>query len=58
MITWLTGGFVASELNQGFIAPELTMPTFTLGALLAVALPLAVLVLGAENAQATGVLMV
>lgn len=57
LITWLTGGFVASELNQGFIAPELTMPSFTLGALLAVALPLAVLVLGAENAQATGVLM-
>lgn len=57
LITWLTGGFVASELNHGFIAPELTAPSFTLGALLAVALPLAVLVLGAENAQATGVLM-
>lgn len=57
LITWLTGGFVAPELNQGFIAPELTAPSFTLGALLAVALPLAVLVLGAENAQATGVLM-
>ena len=38
------------------MAPEFTAPVFTLDAFLAIAVPLAVLVIGAENAQAIGVL--
>ncbi|MEU6700001.1 benzoate/H(+) symporter BenE family transporter [Pseudonocardia sp. NPDC046786] len=42
---------------EGWTLPVLVVPTFDVGALLAVALPLAVLVIAAENAQAYGVLL-
>jgi benzoate membrane transport protein len=54
----ITGQFNFSNINsQGWILPAMSMPTFDLGAILSVAVPLAILVIGAENAQATGVLM-
>ena len=53
----LTGTFGASEAGISFVAPEFTAPSFTLDAFLAIAVPLAILVVGAENAQATGVLI-
>lgn len=40
-----------------FVGPSLIMPTFSFDALFSVAIPLAVLVVGAENAQAMGVLI-
>lgn len=52
-----TGAFGSAGVDLAFSAPELIAPAFNINAILAVGLPLAVLVIGAENAQATGVLM-
>ncbi len=52
----LTGNFGGGDAPIAFVAPEFTAPVFTLDAFLAIAVPLAVLVIGAENAQAIGVL--
>lgn len=52
----LTGSFQGGEAAISFVAPEFTAPVFSLDAFLAIAVPLAVLVIGAENAQAIGVL--
>lgn len=54
----ITGSF--SPLPGGLVlsAPELVAPSFSFGAILAVGVPLAILVIGAENTQAMGVLMV
>lgn len=41
-----------------YIAPRIVTPTFTLSSFLAVSIPLAALVIGAENSQAIGVLIV
>jgi benzoate membrane transport protein len=57
-IALATGSIQLADVDIAFVAPELTMPTFTLNGLLAIAIPLAALVIGAENAQATGVLLV
>ncbi len=46
-----------ANVQYKLIGPELVMPTFNFGAMLSIAIPLAVLVLGAENAQAYGVLV-
>lgn len=46
-----------SNAEFKFIAPQLLMPEFSVDAIISVAIPLAILVIGAENAQATGVLM-
>jgi benzoate membrane transport protein len=54
---WATGSFGTAEAGISFVMPEFTAPRFTLDAFLAIALPLAILVVGAENAQATGVLL-
>ena len=40
-----------------FVLPSISIPGFNLGAIFSVSLPLILLVIGAENAQATGVLM-
>lgn len=53
----MTGAFQKTSVDVSLVLPTLTMPTFTLDAFLAIAVPLAILVIGAENAQATGVLM-
>lgn len=52
-----TGSFGAIEGSLAVTAPEVYAPAFSLGSILAVSVPLAVLVIGAENAQAMGVLM-
>lgn len=51
-----TGSFGAGDAPIGFVRPEFTAPVFTIDAFFAIAVPLAVLVIGAENAQAIGVL--
>ncbi|MBN9797746.1 MULTISPECIES: benzoate/H(+) symporter BenE family transporter [Pseudonocardia] len=53
-----TGGFTTQATAvEGWTAPVLVAPTFDLAAILAVGIPLAVLVIAAENAQAYGVLL-
>lgn len=52
-----TGAFASAGADIALSAPQLVGPTFNVDAIVAVGLPLAVLVIGAENAQATGVLM-
>ena len=53
-----TGGFAAqATVVDGWTAPVLVTPTFDVAAVLAVGIPLAVLVIAAENAQAYGVLL-
>lgn len=49
-----TANFTGSSLS--FILPSIYMPQFRIGTFLSVSIPLAVLVMGAENAQAIGVL--
>ncbi len=53
----LTGAFSGLQLSTDLAAPALIVPTFDVGAILAVSVPLTVLVIGAENAQAIGALM-
>lgn len=52
-----TGAFGSTGADFTLSAPQFVVPAFDVNAILAVAIPLAVLVIGAENAQATGVLM-
>ncbi|YBV94459.1 benzoate/H(+) symporter BenE family transporter (plasmid) [Phyllobacteriaceae bacterium JZ32] len=52
-----TGSVGGSNVDITFVLPQFTAPSFTLDAFLAISIPLALLVIGAENAQATGVLM-
>ncbi|SDF28008.1 benzoate/H(+) symporter BenE family transporter [Pseudonocardia oroxyli] len=53
-----TGGFATqASAVDGWTAPVLVAPTFDVAAILAVGVPLAVLVIAAENAQAYGVLL-
>ncbi len=47
-----------ADVDIAFVMPAFTMPMFTLETFFAISVPLAALVIGAENAQATGVLMV
>lgn len=51
-----TNGFNAEEGGVRYIPPQFVVPHFNAATILSVSLPLAVLVIGAENAQATGVL--
>lgn len=56
-VTVALGGLQTGTANIAFVMPELTTPVFSLGAFFGIAVPLAALVIGAENAQAIGVLM-
>lgn len=51
-----TGGFNAESFDIKYIAPQLVIPAFNVATILSVSVPLAALVVGAENAQAIGVL--
>ena len=53
----VTGQMNFANVKYTMVAPSLVMPTFDIGAIISIAIPLAVLVLGAENAQAYGVLL-
>lgn len=52
-----TGAFSGVKNGVELAGPSLVVPSFSVGAVLAVSVPLAMLVIGAENAQAMGVLM-
>lgn len=56
-IAFMMGAVQPAEVDIAFVAPQFTAPSFTLSAFLAISVPLAALVIGAENAQAIGVLM-
>ncbi len=51
------GEFQMQGIETQFTVPQLMVPGFSLEAIVSIAIPLALLVVGAENAQATGVLM-
>lgn len=53
---FFTGGFESGGMNFEYIAPQLVSPKFNVSTILSVSIPLAALVVGAENAQAMGVL--
>lgn len=57
IVALLLNQFKMGDVESGFITPQLVMPSFSLDAIVSIAIPLALLVIGAENAQATGVLM-
>ncbi|WP_245920724.1 benzoate/H(+) symporter BenE family transporter [Melghirimyces profundicolus] len=57
LIAALVGQFQTKELSIGGVVPQLAGPSFSLDAIISISIPLALLVIGAENAQATGVLM-
>ena len=51
-----TGGFQMESSTVQYIPPRIWMPQFNVATILSVSVPLAALVVGAENAQAIGVL--
>lgn len=57
ILSFMTGSVSTETLNNSYVAPTLFMPEFDFGAFMAISIPVALLVIGAENAQATGVLM-
>jgi benzoate membrane transport protein len=62
LIVGLIAAFATGSIEPGAVAitftgPEFTVPVFSLEAMLAISIPLAALVIGAENAQAIGILM-
>lgn len=52
-----TGAFSMKSVSVSWIMPQFISPAFSVDAILSIGIPLAVLVMGAENAQAIGVLM-
>ncbi|GEA18955.1 benzoate/H(+) symporter BenE family transporter [Moorella sp. E306M] len=56
VVALLVGGFKFADVKITWLLPRFFAPDFSAGAFFAIAIPLAVLVIGAENAQAYGVL--
>lgn len=52
-----TGQFQMGEMQTGLTLPQTLMPVFNIEAIISIGIPLALLVIGAENAQSIGVLM-
>ncbi|WP_260679617.1 benzoate/H(+) symporter BenE family transporter [Ectopseudomonas mendocina] len=57
VLAFAFGQLQPADVSIAWVMPELTMPTFSIDAFLAITIPLTALVIGAENAQATGVLL-
>lgn len=53
----LTGGVNLGDADYALVLPTMFAPVFSLDAFLSISIPVAILVIGAENAQATGVLL-
>lgn len=51
------GEFQSSSMEAGITLPQILLPTFSFESIISVSIPLTLLVIGAENAQAIGVLM-
>lgn len=56
-IALITREFQLGSVQSAFVFPQLAMPSFSLDAIVSISIPLALLIVGTENAQATGVLM-
>ena len=57
VIAFGMGLFQTQSLALGLAFPEFVVPTFSIDAFFSISIPLAILVIGAENAQATGALL-
>lgn len=57
VMAFALGQLQPADVNIAWVMPAFTAPSFSLDAFLAITVPLTALVIGAENAQATGVLM-
>ncbi|MGF6947625.1 benzoate membrane transport protein [Neobacillus sp. B4I6] len=57
ILSVVMGEFQVKDMESGFILPQLVTPSLNIDAIISIGIPLALLVIGAENAQATGVLM-
>lgn len=57
ILAFAFGQLQPADVNIAWVMPAFTAPSFSLDAFLAITIPLTALVIGAENAQATGVLM-
>ena len=57
LLAILTNKFQVQNIQDSFIFPQLVMPSFSLEAIVSIGIPLALLIICTENAQATGVLM-
>lgn len=56
-VAFLTNSIDATNSQYAFVLPSLFAPQFSLDAFLSISIPVIILVIGAENAQATGVLL-
>lgn len=57
LIAYFTNQLHFQNITGSFIAPELVMPSFNIEAIVSISIPLAVIVICTENAQAAGVLV-
>ncbi|MCQ6276906.1 benzoate/H(+) symporter BenE family transporter [Bacillus sp. V3B] len=57
LLAFLTSEFKVETIQSAFILPQVEMPLFTLEAIVSISIPLALLIICTENAQATGVLL-
>ncbi len=56
-VAFFTNSIDIANSQYSFVLPSLFAPQFSLDAFLSISIPVAILVIGAENAQATGVLL-
>jgi len=57
LLAVFTNAFQIQNVQDSFMLPQLVMPAFSLDAVVSIGIPLALLIICTENAQATGVLM-
>ncbi|WP_110650742.1 benzoate/H(+) symporter BenE family transporter [Salinicola peritrichatus] len=57
VVAYFSGAVQSANVDIAMVAPQFTLPHFSFDAFISISVPLAALVIGAENAQATGVLM-
>lgn len=57
MLAIFTNAFSFENIQSAFVLPQLVRPSFSLNAILSIGIPLALLIICTENAQATGVLL-
>ena len=57
MLAVVTDAFSIQNVQNEFVLPQMIMPAFSLDAIVSIGIPLALLIIRTENAQASGVLM-
>ncbi|MFC2949395.1 benzoate/H(+) symporter BenE family transporter [Virgibacillus sediminis] len=56
-LAFMTNAFQFQNLPESLTLPQIIMPSFSIEAMVSIGIPLALLIISSENAQATGVLM-